>query len=276
MINLNGELIEMSRNFGITFTTDNRAFNYGDGLFETIRMFDGKMPFLNHHFQRFKRGCTILQLHSSTITYEFFEAEIKKLQPSPHANLRIKWLAYRKAGGLYTPQSDDLDFLITATPLTDSQFNWKTLTVGVCKNVTLPCNLLSNIKTCNSLPYILAAKYSASNGWDDGIILNQYGRVAESTNANIFIIKNNTLITPSLDEGCLDGTTRKLILLLTQQIGIPTYETQLTLQDLLTADEVFLTNAIEGIKWVKEFQNKHYDNTVTKILFNHLNTLMNE
>ena len=132
-------------------------------------------------------------------------------------------------------------------------------------------NLLSQIKTTNNIPHVLAGIYTKENDLDECIILNDQGRIVEALSSNIFLYKNNNLYTPSIDEGCMDGIMRKQVLRIAKEMNINVFEGMLNGSMLLQADEMFLTNAIKGIQWVVSYRQKRYFNKATKNILDNLN-----
>ncbi len=241
---------------------NNRAFKYGDGLFETIRIFNGQIPFIDYHFNRLKKGLLKLKYKiPNHYSSSFFEKEIQKLVNNK-GNHRIRLTVFRSAGGFYTPADNHPQFLIESTVLKDASFqlNPKGLNLGLFDEIKIPQYQLANLKTCNSLPYILAGIYNLENGFDDCLIINNSGNIAECTSSNIFVVKKETLWTPSLSEACIAGTMRKIILEIAQANNIKTEETMLKISDLKQAEEVWLTNAIQGIKWIDNFKDLRFKN----------------
>jgi len=250
-INFNGKLFPPQQ---AIFKADNRAFLYGDALFETIRMFDGKLPFLNLHLERLIKGLHFFKYKvPKKYTSTFFQKEIKKIVKG---NARIRITVFRSAGGLYTPKDQRPQFLITASPLSTARFEFpkKGLTIGIFKGSRLKCAPISNLKTCNSLAYIQAGLYKEEQNLDDCILLNEKNKIAEANSSNIFLLQKNKLVTPSLSEGCIDGTMRKLVFHIAQQEKIQIQEKALNLSELKKSKEILLTNSIQGIKWVKKIE----------------------
>ena len=270
-VNFNGELFSSKKKI---FNTSNRAFLYGDALFETIRMFDGELPFLDKHIKRLRNGLSFLKYKiPKNYNAKFFQKEIKKIAKG---NARIRLTVFRNSGGLYTPQDLNPQFLITASPLTQSKFhlNKKGLNIGLFDDFQLPCSTFSNLKTTNSLPYIMAGIYKEEQNLSDCLLLNEKGRIAEASSSNIFLFKNNEIITPSLSEGCISGTLRQSLIDIAKVEKLKIHEIPVTLSALQQAEEVWLTNAIQGIRWVKSFDNQYfYTNTKAKALLSKLNFL---
>jgi len=281
-VNYNGKLIPSDQPI---LTSINRSFRYGDGLFESIRMLNGEIPLLNQHIKRLFHGMKILNIEiPAAYTIDYFKEQIFQLARQNNItqvatattrNARIRLTIFRDGEGLYEPKSNHPGFVIEISALSDSQFtlNKEGLIIDIFADVLKSCDQLANLKTNNALPYILAAIHKNKNHLDDCLLLNQHGRVAEAISANVFIVKNNTLITPPLSEGCVAGIMRGQILKLADRTEISASESSLTTDDLTEADELFLTNAVTGIRWVKKFRNKTYDNATAKTLINELNNI---
>jgi len=261
------------------FKADNRAFLYGDALFETIRMFEGKLPFLDLHLERLLEGLRFFHYRiPKKYTSKFFQKEIKKIATG---NARIRLTVFRSEGGLYTPKNSRPQFLISTSPLSSSQFNIpkKGLTVGIFEESKLICAPISNLKTCNSLPYIQAALFKKEQNLDDCILLNEKRKIAEANSSNIFLLQKNKLITPSLSEGCINGTVRKLILKIAYKEKIPLKEKAINLSELKKSKEILLTNSIQGINWVKKIEEPDITfepPTLLPLLVSKLNFLINK
>jgi branched-chain amino acid aminotransferase len=100
------------------------------------------------------------------------------------------------------------------------------------------------------------------------LLLNTNNKIADSTIANVFIIRNNEIKTPALTEGCVNGVMRKHIIETLKHNSIRVVETIVNIEDIASADEIFLTNAIKGIMWVRQFGNNHYANFETRKIYN--------
>ncbi len=252
----------------------NRAFSYGDGLFETIRMFDGHLPFLADHINRLQQGMAHLHIDIPEIfTLGFLEQEIRKIG---FGNSVIRLTVFREDGGLYTPTNNTPSFLITTREIDQSRFsiNEQGLNLGMFEDEHLACTPLSNFKTCNALIYILASQYCEEQELDDCLLKNERGHLAEATSSNIFIAKGKSVFTPSLLEGCIDGVLRKQIIKILQDNGQSIIEKSISNTDLQEADEVWLTNSVRGIRWVKSFQEATYQDTMVKEMLLQLNKMV--
>jgi branched-chain amino acid aminotransferase len=244
----------------------NRLFRYGDGFFEAIRVCHGHILWEDRHYQRILRSAGMLGLELPPgFSRETFAAAINALYRENHPTgeaARVRMAFFRKDGGLYTPATDKSSYLVETSPLGSHDFslNHKGLMVGLYPELRKSQDFLAGIKSSSALLYVLAGRYKASRGWGDCILLNQEGNVAEALSSNLFIMKNNELITPALDQGCVNGVMRSVVLDIAAELRIKTHEAILEPSDLLAAEEFFLTNTIQGIAWVGGFQKKRYYN----------------
>ena len=253
-INFNGKIFPSDQ---AIFNSQNRAFLYGDALFETIRMSEGKIPFLENHVNRLLEGLHFFKYKvPKKFTPTFFKKEIQKIATG---NTRIRITVFRSKGGLYTPKNNRPQFLISTAPLASPNFslNKKGLKIGIFEEIKLPCSQISNLKTCNSSPYILAGLNKQERNLDDVILLNVKGRISEASSSNIFFIKKNKIITPSLSEGCVAGTMRKTILEIAAEKKYIIQEKTIKPSHLQNFEEIWLTNAICGIKWIAQIEQNN-------------------
>jgi branched-chain amino acid aminotransferase len=272
-VNHNGELIADTTPL---FTADNRAFQYGDGLFETIRFVNGVPLFFEDHFHRLLSGMMLLQMKfEDKPDLDYFKEQIVLLcdKNNHSAAARVRLELYRKPGGYYTPDESLAGFIIQTEALASPVFEiaQKGLKIDIYKEVQRPLDKLSNLKTVNSLPFVLAGLYKKQKGFDDCLLFNSAGTIAESISSNIFMVRQGVLYTPSLNEGCVAGIMRLQVIKIAKQQGKKIIEKSLTVDELLLADEVFLTNAITGIRWVVAFRDKRYFNTTSKWFVEQLN-----
>lgn len=258
---LNGHLVSVYEP-SIPFT--NRAFRYGDSLFETIRLCNNKIMFLRDHITRLKLGMTVLRMNlpAEFNTENMYEFILQLLKHNSHApNARIRLTVFRNEGGFYTPETNDISFLIESEELPVAyELNQKGLWVDVYADIKKSINKLSNIKTGNALMYVMAGIAKQSMKLDDCFLVNENGAICESISSNVFIVKNGTIYTAPLSEGCVAGIMRKQIMHIATENKILTFESPITLYNLLNGDEVFLTNSINGVQWVGQFKEKFYTN----------------
>ena len=275
-INFNGFLYKEGEK---VFTVNNRAFKYGDALFETIRIINGQPCFLEDHFKRIKKGMKVLKMNAGTISFNQLKDQIIRLINKNRIKEggRIRLTVFRSSEGFYLPEGDEgRSYLIEASPLKEHiyKLNEKGITVGVYDELKITRNVLAQIKTTNNIPNILAGIYKRENNLDDCIVLNDQDRIAEAISSNIFLYKNNNLYTPSLEEGCIDGIMRSQVLKIAKNLKINVFEGMINGSMLLQADELFLTIAIKGIEWVAAYREKRYFNNATKEILDQLNNIV--
>lgn len=258
MINFNGELLFKEN---IKLTTDNRGFKYGDGIFETIKVVHKKVIFWEDHYFRLMASMRMLRMKiPMEFTLEFLEKEILKTVAvlEDGASFRVRLNVFRKDGGLYTPKTNAINYLIEA-----SESNYKTketYEIDIFKDFYNYSGLLSTIKTNNRMLNTLASIYANENDLDNCILVNERKGVVEVANANIFIVKNNIVKTPALTEGCIKGVVRgKVIDLLIKNKDFTIEETVISPFEIQKADEVFITNAIMGIQAVTKYKKKSFN-----------------
>lgn len=257
---------------------DNKSYRYGDGLFETMKIVNSQIRLSDYHFERFFSALSVLHFSiPALLTAERIKEEITRLCiKNGCENLaRVRLSAFRGNGGIFDG-NDELQYTIECWPLPSSlnHLNENGLVIGIHPDVRKSCDKFSNIKSANYLPYTMAAKFAKENKWNDCLVLNSHERIADASIANVFIIKDDTVRTPSLQEGCVSGVMRKYLLNKLREKGYQIAEGIITVEDLEAADEVFLTNAISGIKWVKQLGNKEYKNiTVSKIYTDCIKTI---
>ena len=248
---------------------DDRSYRYGDGLFETMKIENGNILLEEHHFERLFSGFETLKFQLPVFFIkEKISEEVKELckKNGNEASARVRLSVSRGNGGLYD-FDNKLTYLIESWPLESTGFNENGLVIDVFPDARKSIDKFSNLKSANYLPYVMAAIWAKENKLNDALIQNQYGRICDATIANIFWVKGENVFTPPLNEGCVAGVMRKRILDLRPGVE----EMNLTENDLINADEVFLTNAVTGIRWVKQFRNKSYENKIGRNFFAHLN-----
>lgn len=272
-VNNNGEVLP---NEGATIAAGNRSYLYGDGLFESVRILNGKAINLQNHHKRLMDGAKVLKMRvPSFYTVDFFASKIQELLDKSEIKEggKCKISIDRSAGGTYFPETNEVSFFIEVYPYDANLFelNSRGFEIDIYQDLKKQKNYLSNYKTKNGLLYVMAAISAKEKGLDDLLISNDKGGILESTNSNLFVVSNGVLYTPGLDEGCLAGTMRMQVINIALQHGIKVYECNILPQNLLAADEIFLTNAIRGISWVGGYRTKRYFNVVARRIQSYLN-----
>ncbi len=274
MLSFNGQIICRSE---FCLSPANRAFRYGDGLFESISIRQRKILWESHHYQRLLKGADILKLNLhpewSPIFFNKTITSLYNINHKNNASARIRFSLFRNDGGLYTPFTNNASYLIESEPLDQNQFvlNTKGIDVAIYSDIPKQYNILSGIKSINAQLYVLASIFKRHHGYGDALIINEEGMISEATSSNLFMYKKDKLITPPLSQACVEGIMRAIIIEIVNETGIPFEEAKISPDDLVTADELFLTNAITGIKWVKEFKGKKYSNKLSTELVARLN-----
>ncbi|TXD50393.1 MULTISPECIES: aminotransferase class IV [unclassified Polaribacter] len=257
MVNFNGELL-IEKN--VQLSSENRGFKYGDAIFETIKVNQHKIVFWEDHYFRLMASMRMLRMKiPMQFTMEFLEEEILKTVAAQDKALayRVRLNVFRKDGGLYTPKTNEIDYLIDVKA---SEYKTKDIYfVDVFKDFYSYSGLLSTIKTNNRMLNTLASIYAKENDLDNCVLINEKKGVVEVANANIFVLKGNVIKTPALTEGCIKGIVRgKVIEIIAKNPGFTLEETTISPFEIQKADEVFITNAIMGVQAITNYKKKKF------------------
>jgi branched-chain amino acid aminotransferase len=233
---------------------------------------EGGIRLASYHFDRIFEGLCRLQfqLPASFNPDELAHQVIQLCAANRHDPLsRVRLTVFRGEGGLFEPAPPHPHYVIESAPLTaaDIRFSEKGLTIDTYPDGRKACDVLANLKSNNYLLYVLAALYARRHHLDDCLVLNSHDRLADSTIANLFYIKDRQFYTPPLSEGCVAGVMRRHLLTAIPEAGFSMYEKVTTPEDLLDADEIFLTNAIRGIRWVESFRDKRYSSQISAAIY---------
>lgn len=247
----------------VVVSAQNRSFRYGDGLFETIRCRHGYPLWIEHHWERLQQSSKILKIQlPAYLTRQKLVSLIHDLlQANKHtAGARVRLSLFRSDGGFYLPADNTGGLVIESSMLEKESYflNKEGLKVGLYPEMQKSFNMLSPLKTTSALLYIMASMYAEEKGWDDIILCNDANCIAEAGSSNLFMIEKGKLLTPSLDQACVDGVMRRVLLDLAGKQKYTVMECALLPEDLLRADELFITNAIHGIQWIKGLEHKRY------------------
>ena len=249
----------------------NRGFKFGDGLFESMLIYNGKLQFSALHADRIKAAMKALKMEGFNLLDEYFlkqkTADLVRKNKMQGA-VRMRLTIYRDGEGLYAPETNKVGYLLEAKQMDTNpyEFNKKGLIIDVYDEITKPINKISNYKTTNALAFVMAAIFQKQRRLDDVFLLNQNGFLCESTGSNLFVVYQNKIYTPALSEGCVAGVMRNAVTQLAKQHDVPLIEAQINPQILVEADEVFVTNAVTGIRWVMGYGRKRYFNEVARAL----------
>jgi len=273
MVNFNGEIVEDNTSLSI----NNRAFLYGDGVFETLKIVSNKILFLEDHYFRLMASMRILRMEiPMNFTMEYLEGEILKLAKinQLERSARVRLTIFRNDGGYYLPTSNEISFLIAIKPLEKELYSIEneTYEVELFKDFYITKHLLSTLKSTNKIINITASIFAKENDYNNCLILNDSKNIVEAINGNIFMVVGNKLITPPISEGCLNGIMRKQILALAKKIDhLEVLEEVISPFDLQKADELFITNVISGIQPISKYRKKEFTNQLSKDLLARLN-----
>jgi len=253
---------------------NNRGFQYGDSFFETIKCYKGVPFFFEEHYFRIAASFCILKMNTPpTFSMESLQSLIQELLIKNSLNnysARIRISFFRKAGGYYSPDYNDVNFIIESMTLNSHkyQINHPGLIAGLYKDNFLPKHTIGNIKSNNKIVNVLASIFARDMDYDDCVLINQDKCVVESISGNLFIVQNGTIKTTALEHGCVDGVLRKILL---NNKNLIIEECIISISDLFNADEVFFTNVISGVRWVSSINNNNYSNDVSKKIIKLLN-----
>ena len=268
-INFNGKILPVGT---AVAGSENRGLRYGDGLFETMKISAGKLIFEQDHFDRLWLGLEVLGFDLPThFTKQLLIKQVKSLcDKNKHdANGRVRLNVFRGDGGLYDAASHAPNYVIESWELPEgaTAFNSNGLVLGIYPHARKACDILSNLKHNNYLPYVMGALYAKQEKCNDALLLNSAGHICDSTIANVFLVRDGEVITPGLQEGCVAGVIRGRLInyLGAQQFKVT--ERPVTIEDVFAADEVFLTNSMYNVRWVQRIGDRNYGSDVTRKIY---------
>ncbi|RZS90697.1 aminotransferase class IV [Aquimarina brevivitae] len=275
MINLNGELCKDEQ---ALIHLSNRGYAYGDAVFETIRVNQGKILFWEDHYFRLMASMRILRMQiPMEFTPEFLEEEICTLVDKNQLQdkaARIKITVSRHAEGFYTPLSNEVVYTIQASEITNGFYTIEEsdYEVTLFKDHYVMADLLSTVKSNNKAVNVLAGIFAKENGFQNALLLNSNKMVIEAINGNLFLVKDNVIKTPPLADGCLRGILRTQLLRILEKLDdYEVKEESISPFELQKADELFITNVITGIQPISKYKKKAYRTIVAKRLLGTLN-----
>lgn len=239
----------------------NRGFRYGDSFFETMVMFNKKIPLLEYHWSRIEFTTEVIGAVLPTrFDIEKFYNMVLDLSSVNEAviNARIRLQFYRKGGGLYLPEEDGLGYVISMDKLDNTEFEiGPGLKAGIREDCYKPVSMVSDLKNSSAIVSVLVSQFAKKEGWDECFLTNQYDQLSEAINSNVFLVLGAKLITPNIDSGCTNGVMRNYLL---HTLGEAIEERPVEVAELKDASEILLTNAVKGVQWVREYENKKYGN----------------
>lgn len=276
MINVNGIIFEDSK---AKLSTLNRGFAYGDAVFETLKINNNKPLFWESHYFRLMASMRILRMEiPMNFTPEFLEEQIMSLVNSLSTNAvsyRAKLTVFRDSEGYYTPETNAVSFTISVSELDSDIYKIQDsyYEIELFKDYIIAPNLLSTLKTNNKVLNVVGSIFAKENNYNNCLLLNNNKSVIEALNGNVFLVKGNTIKTAPLTDGCLKGIIReKLIEIISKSSEYVLDESSISPFELQKADEIFITNVIQGIVPVTKYRKKTYTSEVSKVLLGMLNT----
>lgn len=277
MINYQGDIIELN---ALPVQDVKRATMYGDAVFETIRMRDNKLLFVEDHYFRLMASMRILRMPiPMEFTPEFFVDEANRLaEEVAVTDGRLRLQVVRKSEGKYTPDDNhECVWWMELEELSSQDYTWtsKGLKVDLFKDHYIQPGLLSTLKSSNALPYVLAGIFAKENGFDAMLLVNDKKMLVEANAANVFVLKDNIIKTAPLEDGPLRGVFRKNLIGWAKEIGLEIKEESINPFELQKADEIWLTNTISGVQWVEKYRKRTYKGDKAKELIELLQRKLN-
>ena len=238
---------------------EDRGFLYGDGIFETLRSYNGEPFKLAEHLERMRCSAEKLKIIHAYTNAEISESLTKLLAKNSVQDAYIRITLSRGEGGNALQMSDNLKSTILIQAKSFTPYDEKLYNEGMClavsghrRSTTSP---IGRHKTTNLLTSILLKEEAGSKSAHDSIVLDTDGYVAECIVSNIFMVADGSVITPSLDTNILPGITRKTVLDICQDSGIPAGEECFKIETLIKAEEVFITNSLMEIMPVSRVED---------------------
>lgn len=249
----------------------NRAINYGDGMFETIRIHQGEILFFEDHIDRMLRGMRALAMDDpEQFSDFFFHKQIIDLahEEKVGANARVRIGIFRSGKGLYEPIENSPEHFIEILPLEKGyEWNEAEFEVGIFTEVRKDFSSISFFKSMNALPSVMASIYRKEKNLDDCLLLNSKGKIADAISSNVFWIEKGKIFSPPVSNGGVEGVMRKNLIRILDLNNFFYEEKSITPDELKAADEVFLTNVAWAIKPVTKFETASYSTAATREIF---------
>ena len=256
----------------------NRAFRFGDAIAEDIHAFSSHPQFFDRHVRSLMEGMELLEMDVPPD----FSVDVLQLYLSGlllrnkiFGGAAVRLTVFRNSvTPLLIPEDNRTSYVMDARKLDHKYYtlNENGYIIDVFDEIHKPVNRLSGLRNAFSSLYLYAGNYCKNNRLDDCILLNDKGRMVESLCSNIFLIKDNSIFTPAVEEGCISGVLRQVMVELCISMGYRINDSsRLNPEALGDADEVFLLNAVEGIRWVAAYKNRRYYRRIVPLLNDALN-----
>jgi len=276
MVNFNGIIVDDALQLSVA----NRSFLYGDGVFETLKIVNNRILFFEDHYFRLMASMRIVRMDiPMSFTMEYLEEQILSLVTTKgiQDSARVRLTVFRNEGGFYTPTNNTVSFVVVAKALENKRYEHYSdrFEVDLYKDFVVSKQLLSTLKTCNKLIEVTASIFAKENQLDSCLLINDEKNVVEATNGNLFMLMGNTVMTPPISEGCLNGIMRKQLISIIKKLPqIMLVEAPISPFDLQKADELFITNVIIGIQPITKYRKKEFGNLFSEQLVGKLNEVL--
>lgn len=276
MVNFNGIIVDDALQLSVA----NRSFLYGDGVFETLKIVNNRILFFEDHYFRLMASMRIVRMDiPMSFTMEYLEEQILSLVTTKgiQDSARVRLTVFRNEGGFYTPTNNTVSFVVVAKALENKRYEHYSdrFEVDLYKDFVVSKQLLSTLKTCNKLIQVTASIFAKENQLDSCLLINDEKNVVEATNGNLFMLMGNTVMTPPISEGCLNGIMRKQLISIIKKLPqIMLVEAPISPFDLQKADELFITNVIIGIQPITKYRKKEFGNLFSEQLVGKLNEVL--
>ena len=274
MFNFNGKLLNEDDKI---LDAKNRGLQWGDAVYEELRVVSGEVIFLEEHYLRLMSSMRILRMEiPMNFTMEFMEEEILKtvLKKGLKVTKRVKFTVFRNSENDEALANNSISYIVTTSILLNPFYilEENEYEVELFKDFYKNASMLSNLDTTNKILNVVGRIYAQENDYNDCLVLNEQKQVIESLNGNIFLIQKNVIKTPPLTDGCLNGILRKKVIEIISKLeDYELQELSISPFELQKADELFTINAIDGIISITKYRKKVYSNYVAKNLIGKLN-----
>jgi branched-chain amino acid aminotransferase len=256
---LNGKLV--NEDFINLPVEKNGSFWYGDGFFEAMKYGDGRILFIEQHWERINISCSIVKMANPfKDEAELINCAQRLVKQHGEDLSRLKLMIWRNTYQGYQPEDENTQYLIVGFKHDhlDYPLNINGLRLGIYTENLKAISKLGTIKSTSSQLYVLATLYTQQMGLDDSILLNSKKNLIETSRSNLFVVIDDVIYTPPLNEGCLDGIMRRVLLQICNEENIPLQQEPIIADMLAKAKEVFTSSSIRGIQWVRQINDQTY------------------
>jgi len=271
---LNGEF---KKNSVPSLYPHNRAFRYGDVLVENMHAYGTELQFPEYHLERLFTNMRFLSMEiPASITVERLrQFTIQLLNKNRiFGGAQVRLTTYRDSDRGFLTDLPGISFLLECHKLDYDHYvlNDRGFTIDICTEFRKFTGNLPVVRTAHNVLYLLAGIEGRNKNLDAILILNETGRIVETVDSNVFLVNGDSVFTPGIQQGCIPGVMRRIILRLANEAGLRTNDqSSLTPAALDDAEEIFLTNAVDGIRWIGAFRQRRYYKRISKILTGKLN-----